>query len=68
MKKILLSIVSISLVTFADAQYWMQSGGSGTVDEALAIAVDGSNNTYTTGYFTTTLTMNTFVAAEAPAV
>src|SRR6187549_2980725 len=35
------------------AQYWLQSGGGLTIDEALAIASDPSGNAYTAGYFTT---------------
>lgn len=36
----------------SNAQYWMQKGGSVTIDESIDIAVDGSNNAYTVGYFT----------------
>ncbi len=32
-------------------QYWMQQAGGLTVDEGYDIAIDGSGNTYTTGYF-----------------
>ncbi len=36
----------------AHAQYWMQSAGSSTVDEAYDVSVDPSGNAYATGYFT----------------
>lgn len=32
----------------------MQFGGSGTIDEGMDVAVDASDNSYSTGYFTTT--------------
>jgi len=53
---LLLSIFVSS--TCVNAQYWMQCGGSVTVDEALSITVDSSDNTYTTGYFTGVMTMD----------
>lgn len=34
------------------SQFWMQRGGGLTIDEALDIALDANNNTYTVGYFT----------------
>ncbi|MBL0342537.1 MAG: hypothetical protein IPP71_17535 [Bacteroidetes bacterium] len=40
------------------SQYWMQSGGSVTIDEGLAICSDSNNNIYTTGYFTSSFEMN----------
>ncbi len=39
-------------------QYWIQSGGSATIDEGLAICTDTNNNVYTTGYFTSVFNMN----------
>ncbi len=51
-----LLLVSICISQLSFAQYWMQKGGSPTVDEAYAIATDGSGNTYTTGYFTSNAT------------
>src|ERR1035437_8652263 len=44
----------------AHGQYWMQKGGSSTIDEAEGISVDDSGNTYTTGYFTGTANFGTF--------
>lgn len=45
--------------------YWMQRGGGSTADEAYSIACDGSNNSYTTGYFTGTATFgNTTLTAN----
>jgi len=38
----------------ASGQYWMQSGGSATIDEAMSVASDATGNSYTTGYFTST--------------
>lgn len=39
-------------------QYWMQSGGSATIDEGLSVCVDNNNNVYNTGYFTSTFEMS----------
>ncbi len=43
----------------------MQRGGGQTIDEGLDIDVDGSNNTYTTGYFTSIAKMDTFTISSA---
>lgn len=45
-------LCSLLFSTGGQAQYWMQKGGSLTVDEGYDIGVDGSGNTYTVGYFT----------------
>ncbi|HEU4716633.1 MAG TPA: gliding motility-associated C-terminal domain-containing protein [Bacteroidia bacterium] len=47
----LLSGISMSAQTF-----WMQHAGSATIDEGMDVAVDGSGNTFSTGYFTSTAT------------
>jgi len=49
--------VLLSTVT-CFGQYWIQSGGSLTIDEGTAITVDGNNNIYTAGYFTSTFNMS----------
>lgn len=50
-----------AIVLFASSktmgQFWMQRGGGLTIDEATSITSDGNNNTYTTGYFTTTFSI-----------
>tara|TARA_R110002050_G_scaffold147017_1_gene272629 strand:+ start:4351 stop:8619 length:4269 start_codon:yes stop_codon:yes gene_type:complete len=38
------------------AQFWMQSAGGLTIDEAYDIAIDAQGNSYTTGYFSGTST------------
>src|SRR6187431_1940947 len=38
----------------SSAQYWMQFGGSITIDEGMDVDADAADNSYTTGYFTTT--------------
>jgi len=40
--------------------YWMQKGGGTTEDEAYAVSMDGSGNTYTTGYFSGTASFGSF--------
>jgi len=40
--------------------YWMEKGGGPSADEAYSIACDGSNNTYTTGYFTGTASFGAY--------
>jgi gliding motility-associated-like protein len=54
----LLGLLSF-LATSATAQYWMQKGGSSSVDEAYDVSVDGSGNAYATGYFTGSATFGT---------
>jgi len=45
----------ILLFSFSvEAQYWMQFGGSITIDEGMDVDADAADNSYTTGYFTTT--------------
>jgi hypothetical protein len=44
MKKIFLFIFIFSIVSASQAQYWIQAGGSATVDEGLDIAADGFEN------------------------
>jgi hypothetical protein len=45
-------------INIAEAQYWFYKAGGATIDEGIGIAVDGSNNTYTTGYFTASLILD----------
>lgn len=40
----------------SNAQYWIQKGGSATVDESADIAIDNNGNSYTIGYYTGTAT------------
>ncbi|MEP7171791.1 MAG: hypothetical protein ABI855_20625, partial [Bacteroidota bacterium] len=65
MKKILLLFFIVSMASVSDAQYWIQAGGGATIDEGMDIASDGFNNTYTTGYFTSVLTMDNFSLSSA---
>jgi gliding motility-associated-like protein len=53
----LLFILQFSQKCFS--QYWLQQGKGPTIDEALSIATDSAGNTYTTGYFTNTITFDT---------
>lgn len=53
---ILLSCIGAPLES--NSQYWIQSGGSATIDEGLAICADNNDNVYTTGYFTSAFAMN----------
>lgn len=46
--------------TLSAQPYWMQRGGGASADEAYSIACDGSNNTYTTGYFTGTASFGSY--------
>ncbi len=49
---ILTAVVALLCALSAHSQYWMQKGGSVTIDEAYDIAVDSAGNTYSIGYFT----------------
>lgn len=49
-----LALFLLLLTLRGTAQYWMQKGGSSTVDEGYDIGIDGNGNTYTVGYFTGT--------------
>jgi len=51
LKLTLLLLLFLPCTLFAQT-FWMQKGGSTTIDEAVSISLDDSNNTYTTGYFT----------------
>ena len=52
-------LLPLCLFPFAGkSQYWIQSGGSATIDEGLAICSDSNDNVYTTGYFTSVFNMN----------
>ncbi len=42
--------------SFAQNTYWTQTGLGGGNDEGLSISIDDSNNTYTTGYFSGSIT------------
>jgi len=60
-----LLLVTISLflsinVHISAQSYWMQKGGGASADEGYSISLDGSNNTYTTGYFTGTASFGSF--------
>ncbi len=58
-KRHVLLLCLILLLPFskdANAQYWMQRAGGSTIDEAYSISLDGSDSTYTTGYFSGTAT------------
>jgi gliding motility-associated-like protein len=65
MKNAALVFLFIAVTSSAQAQYWIQRGGGQTIDEAMDIASDGANYTYTTGYFTSTATFsgNSIVSA-----
>ncbi|HKR04921.1 MAG TPA: T9SS type A sorting domain-containing protein [Bacteroidia bacterium] len=58
MKKIFLFFSFLTIASISEAQYWMQTGGSTTIDEGMDVASDSNNNTYTAGYFTSVLTMD----------
>ncbi|MEO8148854.1 MAG: gliding motility-associated C-terminal domain-containing protein [Bacteroidia bacterium] len=58
MKTTCIFFLLLLTLTSSKAQYWMQRGGGLTIDEGMDIASDGANNTYTTGYFTTTATFD----------
>jgi len=58
MKHIYCLLLLFFFTGISSAQYWIQRGGGLTIDEGLDIAADGSNNTYTTGYFTTSATFD----------
>lgn len=45
--------------------FWMQDAGGPTIDEAMDVSVDGTGNTYVTGYFTTSATFGTNVISSA---
>src|ERR1700721_1732228 len=47
-------------VRISGQSYWMQRGGSTGADEGYSISTDGSNNTYTTGYFTGTASFGAY--------
>ncbi len=53
-----LLIVFLLPFTALSQTYWAQTQMGGNVDETLAIASDGSGNTYLTGYFSTGATIN----------
>src|SRR5678815_3219513 len=57
--------VLMLLCLSSDAQYWMQFGGSATIDEGLDVAVDGANNSFTTGYYTTTANFSSLSATSS---
>ncbi len=59
-KKLFLGLILqiIFLVQSANCQYWIQCGGSVTVDEAMGVCADNANSIFTTGYFTSTLNMD----------
>src|ERR1700744_5106727 len=54
------AVFLIAEINLPAQSYWMQKGGGSTADEAYSIAADGSNNTYTTGYFTGTASFGSF--------
>jgi len=55
MRFFLLSCFLFLSALSADAQHWIQAGGSTTIDEGTAVVTDIGNNVYTTGYFTSLL-------------
>src|SRR5581483_6295060 len=60
-KLYLLSCLVLFTVSHSHAQsFWMQKGGSSTIDEGLSVSVDDSANSYTTGYFTGTASFGPF--------
>lgn len=65
MKGVWLFCILFFSYQFTSAQYWMQRGGGNTIDEGIDIATDASNNTYTTGYFTSTANFDSTVISSA---
>src|SRR6185436_5011177 len=65
MRSLLIFPILLLSLNLARAQYWMQRGGGLTVDEGMDIASDGANNTYTTGYFTTSATFDGTIITSA---
>lgn len=55
-----LYIAVLFLLAFAGPaaaqSYWLQRGSGATADEGNDISIDGAGNTYTTGYYSTTVT------------
>ena len=55
-------VLTLFLIVHAGAyaqNYWMQRAGGTTIDEGYSISLDGNENTYTTGYFSSTATFGT---------
>src|SRR6185436_6911120 len=65
MKKNFLVLFFFFSAFISKGQYWIQTGGSSTIDEGMDIASDGNNNTYTAGYFTSNLSMDGFNLASS---
>jgi len=57
---IMLTVFLAGCISASAQTYWMQKGGGTSADEAYGISMDGTGNTYTTGYFTGTATFGAF--------